>query len=310
MTAKFFSEPPKEIPDLQTLKDVLIFEIIDHFKLQDKSLISEAIREFGRKPALRFAEMMQRFDRLVAEMSIYEAACDVLRRLTGGYSVKQAELIPHDGPLLVVANHPGGADSMAAMASLKRDDQHLLVNERPMLRAMPNASRHLIYIDEASPTKFDIMRRVINLLQSGESVIIFPRGNLEPDPMLYPGALDAIKLWSKSVGVFLNKVPETILQPLIISNVVVPQAWQSLLAKMAANNIKRRHQIAMIYQTARQLISPKDGWNPIVNISAVKSVTAKELASSLNIDQLNQALQTYIGEQMLKEFPDLALASD
>ena len=80
----------------------------------------------------------------------------------------------------MVANHPGGADSMAAMASLKRDDQHLLVNERPMLRAMPNASRHLIYIDEASPTKFDIMRRVINLLQNGESVIIFPRGNLEP----------------------------------------------------------------------------------------------------------------------------------
>ena len=310
MTAKFFSEPPKEIPDLQTLKDVLIFEIIDHFKLQDKSLISEAIREFGRKPALRFAEMMQRFDRLVAEMNISEAARDVLKRLTGGYSIKHTEVIPSEGPLLVVANHPGAVDSIAAMASVKRNDQYLMVNERPMLRAMPNASRHMIYIDEASPVKFDIMRRVINLLQNGESIIIFPRGNLEPDPLLYPGALDSLKLWSNSIGLFLNKVPETILQPLIISNVVVPRAWQSLLAKLAANNIRRRHQIAMIYQTARQLISSKAGWKPVVNVSAVKSVTAKELVPSLNVDQLNQALQAYIREQMLKEFPDLASATE
>ena len=79
---------------------------------------------------------------------------------------------------------PDAADSVAAMAAIERTDQSMIVIERPMLVAMPNFSQHMIYVDEENPARFGLMRSVIQRLKDGKTVIMFPRGNLEPDPGL------------------------------------------------------------------------------------------------------------------------------
>ncbi len=100
----------------------------------------------------------------------------------------------------MVANHPVMADSLAAMAAIQRTDQNMIVIERPVLVAMPNASRHMIFVDEENPLRIDLVRRVIRKLQGGETVIMFPRGNLEPDPALTPGAATShqigLRVWA------------------------------------------------------------------------------------------------------------------
>jgi 1-acyl-sn-glycerol-3-phosphate acyltransferase len=302
MTARYFREAPKQIPDIETLVDILLFEVTNHFKLGQRSTIYKMIDWLGRVPAKRFAAIMQQFDRMVAEKSIWEAASDALKEFTDGWDVSGLEGVPSSGPLLVLANHPGAADSVAAMAAIERNDQSMIVLERPMLVAMPNFSQHMIYVDEENPARLGLMRRVIQKLKDGQTVIMFPRGNLEPDPCLVAGAVESINHWSESVGLFLSKVPDTIVQPLLISNVIVPKAWQSLIAQWAKNT-KTRQQIAMILQVAMQRLFPKGGWKIPVKVKAPECVPARDLSRRLDPQELNRELIAFMKTHMKLEFP-------
>jgi hypothetical protein len=118
MTARYFRETPKTIPDIETLVDVMIFEVANHFKLGKRSTIYKVLDRLGQVPPKRFAAIMQRFDQLVGKKSIWEAARDVLKEFTDGWDAKGLKGVPASGPLLVVANHPGSAESVAAMAAI------------------------------------------------------------------------------------------------------------------------------------------------------------------------------------------------
>ena len=302
MTARYFWEAPKTIPDIETLVDVLLFEVANHFKLGKRSTIYKVLDRFGQVPAKRFAAIMQRFDRMVGEKSVWEAARDVLEEFTDGWDAKGLKGVPASGPLLVIANHPGSADSLAAMAAVERTDQYMIAIERPMLVAMPNLSQHMVYIDEENPQRIGLLRQVIQKLKDGQTVIMFPRGNLEPDPGLSPGAVESIDHWSESIGLFLSKVPDTIVQPLLISNVIVPKAWRSLMA-LRAKNIKNQQQIAMILQVAMQRIFPKGGWKIPVKVTASERVSARDLSGRLDPRVLTKELIAFMKGQMKLEFP-------
>jgi hypothetical protein len=73
----------------------------------------------GHVTAKRLAAIIQRFDQMVGEKRTWEAARDVLKEFTDGWDAKRLKGVPASGPLLVVANHPGSADSVAAMAAIK-----------------------------------------------------------------------------------------------------------------------------------------------------------------------------------------------
>lgn len=303
MPNKDFREGTEEFPPIDTLVEVLIHEVTNHFKIGNDTVLYRLMHWFMRVPSERFAALMQRFDQMVAEKSIWEAARDALPQFTDGLNFKNNKIIPKEGPLLVVANHPGVADFVAVMACIERKDQYILANERPMLSIMPNASRHMLLVDVQNPHRLDIMHRVINYLHNGKTVIIFPRGNLEPDPALYSGALESLKNWSQSIGVFLSKVPETVLQPLLISNVVAPKAWRSLISTRA-RSIKTRHQIAMILQAVMQRITKKGGWRIPVYVKAAPWLSAYDLAPNLDVNALNQAVMAYMGDLLKAEFPE------
>ena len=53
----------------------------------------------------------------------------------------------------------------------------MVANDRPLLRALPNTSEHLFFLDPNDPTRFDILRGLIRILAKGQTVALFPSGS-------------------------------------------------------------------------------------------------------------------------------------
>jgi hypothetical protein len=293
-TAPALSPPPVSEIAREVLRD-----LTQHFHFNTEAWWYAVLHRIAMTPALKFGEIMRDCDIKVATQSLCVAAQDLLARFTQGWDVDGAERLPKEGPLLVVANHPGVVDSIALLGVLERPDVHLLVNERPTLQVLPNASEHFIYMDEHDPARVDIMREVIRLLRAGESVALFPKGTLEPDPARYPGALDSLANWSQSLGVFLSQAPEAVLQLVLTRNVLSRQAWEHPLSKMG-KTLKQRHQIGMILQTALQQFF--DIWKIPVRMTLPAPVSARVFSPDLDPRAMNDAIRRYVADEMTKTF--------
>jgi 1-acyl-sn-glycerol-3-phosphate acyltransferase len=286
-----------ETPSIEAMARVVIWEVGHHFRMNMDSWWFRILHRLAMLPARRFARIMHEFDQQVANQTLWEATRGILPHFTRSWQVVSSTSLPETGPLLAICNHPGAADSLAAMAVLQRPDVHFLVIKRPMLTVMPNVSRHMVYLEEDNPTRFTMIRKLIHILQRGESLLLFPRGSLEPDPGLYPGALESIQKWSDSLGLLLSRVPETRIQLVLIRDVVSPQAWRHPFARMASRS-KTRHQIAMILQTAMQQVFTV--WRNRIHIFLPPPISARELAPSLNPGEINRALKVCVRQEMAR----------
>jgi len=143
-----------------------------------------------RPSAHRFAKAAVRFDETIAYFGFREAMRQILSYFASEIQQAGNELVPEDGPLLLVSNHPGTCDSLAIAASLPRDDLKIIASGFSLLRELPNASRHLIFTNPKVKTadNFSAVRKAIRHLHSGGSVLIFPSGRIDPDPAVLPGS--------------------------------------------------------------------------------------------------------------------------
>jgi putative hemolysin len=143
--------------------------------------------------------------------------------------VEGRENVPREGPLLIAANHPGLGDSLALFATIPRTDLRVVAAVRPLLDALPNTSRYLLTVAEASPGRFGLVRAATRHLRDGGAVLTFPGGRIEPDPAVLPGAAEALERWSASVGLFARLVPGLTVVPAIVSGVLSPTALRNPL---------------------------------------------------------------------------------
>jgi 1-acyl-sn-glycerol-3-phosphate acyltransferase len=144
--------------------------------------------------------------------------------------VEGRENVPADGPLLLVANHPGLADALALFATVPREDLRVVAAERPFLAALPNTSRYLIPVSEAShPKRFGAVRIATRHLKGGGAILTFPGGKIEPDPAVLPGAIQALERWSESLDLFARLVPDLTVVPAVVSGVLSPTALRNPL---------------------------------------------------------------------------------
>lgn len=143
-----------------------------------------------------------------------------------------AEHVPPGGPLLVVANHPGAYDSLVIAASLPQDDLYMIATGYPMLRRLPNTSRRMIFVDPHAHSQLNVVREAVQHLRLGRSVLIFPRGRVEPDPAVLPGALEALQRWSPSLELFLRQVPDTQVLVTAVSGVLAPMFLRNPLIRI------------------------------------------------------------------------------
>jgi len=289
-------------PSVEQIAQAVILDIRQHFHFNRDTWWYPLFYKLAMLPAMRFAELIRKCDLNVPIHGLWKVAQELLPRFTDGWEITGMKALPKEGPLLIASNHPGAVDSIAALAAVERPDVHLLAIERPTLIAMPNTSQHILYFDEVNPNRLALMRSVIEFLKSGETVLMFPRGTLEPDPALHHGALDSLKHWSKSLGLFLSRVPDAMFQLILTQNVLTPQAWNNPIAKLGRTH-RQRHQIGMILQAAVQQIFKT--WKIPVMTTLPASVTVRDLSTDLDPHSLNLEITRYVGSEMEKVFEKL-----
>ncbi len=231
--------------------------------------------------------------------SMWEAARDLLLRYSGGWDVEGGIHLPKEGPLLVISNHPGATNSLAALAVVERPDVHMVANTRPFLEVLPNTSAHMVYLDKKTPDRMMALRNLVRLLEQGSAVVILPRGNIEPEPTLFPGALESLGHWSNSLGILLSRVPETKLQLVLAQNVLTPQAWNNPITKLG-KTVNRKHEIGMVLQLVVQSLF--NDWKIPIRMTMPEPVPAEVLDPSLDPRALNAAVKEYVGAEMEKTF--------
>jgi putative hemolysin len=281
---------------------MILSEVFATLNLNRLKALRYLIAILGRQPTLWLANLLSRWDRQIERSSFLETAREALHLFTSGFELSSAEELPKIGPVLAVANHPGMSDSIGAIAAVGREDVRVVAARKEFFRVLPNINRHLLTIETDTSLRLDAMRQIIRSLEEGHAVIIFPSGKLEPEPALMPGAAASLEQWSESVGIFLSKVPETRLVPILISQTLSPKAWQSWLARLPKTQ-KRRHQAAMAWQFLKQRVSKDPAWKLPLRIDTGAVKTAHELDSSLDPKKLAQAVQEEMKHLLSSVYP-------
>jgi 1-acyl-sn-glycerol-3-phosphate acyltransferase len=192
--------------------------------------------------ARRFVE----YDSALGERGSYRGAEWVVARATGGLAVTGAEHIPSTGPLLVVANHPGLADAVSLLASMRREDAWIVTANYPFLRALRSANRRFLFVDAHCTA----LRHIVRRLRAGDAVLLFPAGGLEPDPARTPiGARDSLATWSQSIELIARLARDTRILPAVVSGAVSQSAFDHPLARRRSP-ARERQRLASLLQLA------------------------------------------------------------
>ena len=214
-------------------------------------------RRFGRKaispfchwPAVQFAHTVLEYDERVGQAGLQAGAQWILRQFDTTVEIQGVENIPTEGGLLLLANHPGMMDAMSLLSQLPRHDVRVLAANRPFLNALPHTARHLIYIDLEHGRNLDAFRETVNHLRNGGTILTFPAGRIEPDPLLVDGAEESLATWSASIDAFRRLAPKTTVIPVAIGGVLSPKARHNPLVRLRKQPKDRDWLAAMLQIT-------------------------------------------------------------
>ena len=235
---------------LDALTEINLDDLVSSFGWQDQPRPAALLRRIFRAPAAKFARQMLKFDRLVGEKSLPDGARETLTGFAHGLEVFGQEHIPAKGPVLFLSNHPGMVDTLALFAAINRPDLRIIALNRPFLLSLPKTASHLIFINDDTGERLRAVRQATNHLRGGGSVLTFPAGQIEPDPLVYPGALESLRNWTDSAGSFIRFVPETQIVPVVVSGVL----WQTAV-KFPLTRIKTSRDERERLGAALQLLS-------------------------------------------------------
>src|SRR5918995_3217850 len=145
----------------------------------------------ARVPAERLARQVATYDEIVGESGLAAGGAWGLERMARSVVIEGRDNIPLEGPVLLAANHPGLADSLALFATVPRRDLRVMAARRPLLVALPHTSRYLIPVPEESPGRLGAVRSAARHLRRGGGGPNLPRGGVEAGPTVASRALEA-----------------------------------------------------------------------------------------------------------------------
>jgi len=260
--------------ETQRLYDALIFEMPKALALPQSERVRSMVRAVFGKAARRFAELGAGLDRVVAEGGIAAGARWALPKFVQSYEARGAEIIPPEGPLVIAANHPAAVDSLVISAHVERPDYKIIIGDIPFFENMPHISEHAIYAPGPQDTngRMAVIRKCIRHLKEGGALLIFARGGIEADPEWMPNADGEFDLWSRSLEIFLERVPQTRVLVTIASGVISPRAMRNPLTWFRKNRPDKQR-LAFIYQFLRQTLSGRElfGLRPRVTFGEIVS---------------------------------------
>lgn len=214
---------------VEILTQLCVDDLLSAFGLGELRHGRRLLERLSQVPARRLARQVATYDEFVGESGLAAGGGWALERMARRVEVEGVENVPREGPLLLAANHPGLADTVALFATTPRSDLRVVAAERPFLDALPNTSRYLLTVSERPQARFGLIRTAARHLGGGGTVLTFPGGKIEPDPAVLPGAAEALERWSASVDLFARLVPDLAVVPVIVSGVLSPMALRNPL---------------------------------------------------------------------------------
>ena len=273
---------------LNSLTETLIVEITKALALpQTPQTVRKITGLLAGKAARRFSELALELDHVVEQDGLAAGARWLLPRFVRSHSACGVENIPPEGPLVIASNHPASIDSVVISAHVTRPDYKVIIGEIPFFKNLPNVSRNAIF----APAQNDISRRmqvvreIIQHLKTRGAILIFARGAIEADPAFMPDADAEFDKWSRSLEIFLRKVPQTQVLVTMVSGVIAKSAMSHPITRFRAVRPDRQR-LAFMYQMIGQILSGKEvfGLTP--------RVTFGELINIDNTTDREQTLQT------------------
>jgi hypothetical protein len=248
--------PSKPTPDVKVFSEALYKQVMDVMGVKHPSFTSRCLSIVFAYPINRLSRLLVNVDRSTAQNGWSFATREVMDSYLADVELHGNEYIPQTGPLLVVANHPAAYDFVVLSAAMKRDDLKILASDVPIVKMLPNVSEHFIPVPYEIPSRLQTVRKVIQQLSEGGAVLIFPRGNVEPDPAISPGAEDSLLGWSPSIELFLRRVPQTLSVMAIVSG-MLSERWYKNPLFGVWKKYEQRQKVAEIFQVATQLFTGK-----------------------------------------------------
>jgi len=282
---------------LARLTDINLDDLVNSIGWQDSPRLARLLRILSRPAAWKFARQMQEFDSQAGETDLATSSKSMLEKYVKDVRIYGLERIPAQGPILALSNHPGMTDTLCLFAAINRPDLRIIALDRPFLQSLPNVSRQLFFISDDSKERLSAVRKAAAHLRGGGAVLTFPAGKIEPDPKVYPGALESLNHWTDSAGVFLRLAPETRILPMLVSGVLWKKVVSNPFTKLKKVR-EDREKLGAAFQLLAQVIF--DLHPLIVTVQVGEPVGLAEIGSS-ELPAIHEAVLT--GMRSLIENP-------
>jgi len=245
--------------DTRALSDTLIYELTKALSLSQERGLGKAVRPLFEKATQRFAKLGVGLDRVVAEQGVAAGARWVLPHFVKDFAACGVENIPADGPLVIASNHPAACDSLVISAHVERPDYKIIIGDIPFFEHLPHVSQHAIYAPDPGNLhgRMEVMRQSIRHLEDGGALLLFARGSIEADPAFMPEADAEFGLWSRSLEIFLRRVPRTRVLVTIVSGVIARAAYRHPFTWFRRQRPDRQR-LAFMYQMLRQILAGRE----------------------------------------------------
>ena len=221
-----------ELADLDLITRINLTDFFEAAGLAHSKMARALLEPFVRPAARRFAAKIVTFDHRVGLHGLQSGSTWLTQQMARTLLVAGQGHIAAHGPVIIASNHPGMTDTVALFGAIARADLKAVAAVRPFLAALGNVGAHLIDVSDDPAARLRAVRAVATHLRAGGSVVTFPAGAIEPDPLVLPGAIASLDNWAESLGLFARLVPGCQIVPAIVSGVVSHDALRSAFARV------------------------------------------------------------------------------
>ena len=269
--------------EIRRLKEMLVIELTKALGFPQDSPVRSIVRGIFGKATQKFSELAVGLDQAVAAGGLAAGSNWVLPRFVKSHLARGVENIPPSGPLVIAANHPGSYDSIVISAHVSRPDYKVIIGDIPFFQNLSNISRNAIFApaEQDAPGRMGTVRQCIRHLQNDGALLIFARGGIEADPAFMPAPDGEFNLWSRSLEIFLRRVPGTRVLVTIASGVIAEAAFRHPITWFrGARPDKQR--LAFMYQMIRQVLSGQEIFGLVPRVTFGEVITGASHARVLD----------------------------
>ncbi len=276
-------------------------EVIRALGLPVDGWLAQRLHAILGRATRRFSELFAEVDRIVEEQGLPAGAAWLLHRLASGIETRGVENVPTQGPLVIASNHPGTVDSLAVVASAQRRDVKIIASAVPFLQSLPSIRQHLIFAPKPKhvEARMIALRECVRHLGSGGALLLFGEGNIDPDPALMPAAARELIGWSRSLEIFVRRVPETRVVISIVSRVIDPRCMRHPITRLRRDRPDRQR-IAMMLQIIEQMLGRQFDIRPRVSFGELldeERLGPPECALPVITEQAHALLESHLAWQ-------------